>query len=377
MAKESKAKEVEWKPITLDRYREVMAELVHFSFKTVNSNIAAGGVRLGEKDIMRLPYLSVRTLLQGKHQIPLDYQKNTGNIATVVKQIGMARQNQAPVAEGAEILALLDAETGAAACFGMEAVSPRMRQLLLPRQPVPEPGATTDYVAISPVGCGGLNTLVNAVVATHNEQAREAKGKGNLVRLKQANLPFGGANPQNVGSLVRAMQTPLFFAPPQETPEIRKALALHYRGAKPRLSGKLMQAWFDWFKQQKLNHQGQTRTNLNTREKEADFARQVMLHVLQQGQYHLQFLMQWHWALPLQAHEDGTSPSLLGADVDALTRGWIEPEQRYRGWTHDFAEAISRAISDHSFDEKDGYRQKLPIQHGAAAITKALLEVLS
>jgi hypothetical protein len=380
MAKEKKEKEVEWKLIPPERYREVMAELVHFSFKTVNSNIAAGGVRLGQADIMRLPYLSVRALLGGKHPLGLDYQKNTGNIATVAKQIGMAKQNQAPADEGAEILAMLAAATGEAASFGMESVSPRMRQLLLPRQPVPAPGATSDYVAVSPVGCGGLNALVNTAVAAHNEQVKSAKGAVPLVRIKQANLPFGGANPQNVGSLVRAMQTPMFFSPPQENPEIRKALALHHKGAEPRLPVPLMQAWFDWFNLQKLNNQGQTQTNLKTREKEADFARQVMLHILRQGQYHYECLVQWRQVLPVPHVEDdaGNTPvSLLSEDVKPLIRGWIEPAFRDWGWKNDFAAAMSRKVSDYSFDEVDGYSRRLPIQHGAEAISQAMLEVLS
>lgn len=371
MAKESKAKVVEWKPVPPERYREVMTELVHFSWKTVNSNIAAGGVRLDHERIMRLPYLSVRALLSGKHRISLDYQKNTGNIATVVKQIGMARRGEAPAAEGVEILAMLAQKTGSAACFGTESVSPRMRQLLLPRQPVPVPGMETDYVAVSPVGCGGLNALVNAAVEAHNEQAKVDRG---LVRIRQAHLPFGGANPQNVGSLVRDMQTPMFFAPPQENPEIRKVLALYHKGAKPQLPRKLMWEWFNWFSDQKHNNAGQTATDLETREKEADFARRVMQQVLAQGQHYHDLLGRWRDSLPLETEAEDDAPvSLLSAAVDAVTRGWIEPASRQRRWANDFAEKVSQMVSDHTFG-KD--RQHLSIQYGAAAITKAMLEVL-
>lgn len=52
-----------WKAYPPETYRNTIAELVHFSSKTVNSNAALAGVRLASGDALDAPYVSARTLM--------------------------------------------------------------------------------------------------------------------------------------------------------------------------------------------------------------------------------------------------------------------------------------------------------------------------
>lgn len=54
-----------WKAYPPETYRNTIAELVHFSSKTVNSNAALAGVRLASDDALDAPYVSARTLMAG------------------------------------------------------------------------------------------------------------------------------------------------------------------------------------------------------------------------------------------------------------------------------------------------------------------------
>ena len=76
--------------IPIDQYRQTLAESVHFSNKTINSNIEKGGIRLAKSQALDLPYISARTLLADDITIPTDYQANAGKTATIFKAIKSA-----------------------------------------------------------------------------------------------------------------------------------------------------------------------------------------------------------------------------------------------------------------------------------------------
>lgn len=46
--------------IPIDQYRQTLAESVHFSNKTINSNIEKGGIRLAKSQALDLNSISVR-----------------------------------------------------------------------------------------------------------------------------------------------------------------------------------------------------------------------------------------------------------------------------------------------------------------------------
>ena len=57
-----------WKAYPLETYRNTIAELVHFSSKTVNSNAALAGVRLASDDALDAPYVAGRVPFAGLRQ---------------------------------------------------------------------------------------------------------------------------------------------------------------------------------------------------------------------------------------------------------------------------------------------------------------------
>ena len=70
-----------WKAYPPETYRNTIAELVHFSSKTVNSNAALAGVRLASDDALDAPYVSARTLMARGVSLSLDYGKG-GHLQT-------------------------------------------------------------------------------------------------------------------------------------------------------------------------------------------------------------------------------------------------------------------------------------------------------
>ena len=73
-----------WKAYPPETYRNTIAELVHFSSKTVNSNAALAGVRLASDDALDAPYVSARTLMARGVSLSLDYGKGGAAVAGYV-----------------------------------------------------------------------------------------------------------------------------------------------------------------------------------------------------------------------------------------------------------------------------------------------------
>lgn len=238
-----------WKAYPPETYRNTIAELVHFSSKTVNSNAALAGVRLASDDALDAPYVSARTLMARGVSLSLDYGKGGAAVAGICKQVNAVVRGN-PFAEAAsseERLAIEDAMTGAcssAFSVGVEHVDHRLRQILIPKE-----GAEGGYVSMTPMTAGGICELLfekdNGLVPRHNaacEEEGKRTGKpengeevGNAPRMKmrklrQAQFGIGGSNPQNVGGLVRVMQRPLFVDAPRSADGLRAAFSLYYKG---------------------------------------------------------------------------------------------------------------------------------------------------
>ena len=77
-----------------DIYQQALAESVHYSVKTVNSNIEKGGIRLAQSHALNLPYISARTLLADDFLVPTDYQANAGKTATLFKVVKAAQLDE-------------------------------------------------------------------------------------------------------------------------------------------------------------------------------------------------------------------------------------------------------------------------------------------
>lgn len=336
-----------WEALPDEEYRRVAGALVHFSGKSVNSNAAQMGVRLGQEAAWRASYVSVRTLMAHGRTLALDYTANSGKTATAVKHFRLVREGDASVpAEIRQQLAALHAElTQGHYEHGTRTVSVRQRQLLLPRD-------DGSYVAVSPLSAGGVSLALRQQVEAHNEAVkalpRKADGRPPIRRIEQAILGLGGANPQNVGALVRDMQRPLLCRPPTVERGVREAYALHYQGVSLELPRQATEALIDWIARQKGrartgapatddgDQQATVGSSLHAREREERLVEDIAAALLARGRYA-------HGVL--QAHQnDLPGGALLAQNVSELVRGLIDPSQREAGWARRFGLEVARLL---------------------------------
>jgi hypothetical protein len=170
-----------------DIVRWMDENLFHFSCKTVNSNTAAGGVRLGADQALDLPYVSARTLLSEGRSIGLDYLVNAGSDATVFKRVRQSIGEIDPndidgpvfrqaVSEKYQVLSGQHRERG------LDSVSPRLRQLLIPVH------GQARYVALTPLGSAGLCETVKAVSRQRQEERKAEIKVGSPIGFDSASL---------------------------------------------------------------------------------------------------------------------------------------------------------------------------------------------
>jgi len=347
-AEAEKKKEEEWRHYPVEVYQETAKGMVHFSFKTVNSNISGGGVRLGAEDTLDLPYVSVRSFMGRGIQISPDYTKNAGKTANIAKQIRAVLAGEQPkTAENPEIIrdTCLSAFTPRLES-NCEAVSPRMRQLLIPKG--------DSYISFSPVGAVGLNAIVNARVREHNEN----RDKDRHSWIGQAQFGIGGANPQNVGGLVREMQRPLYFEGPTESREIKKVFSIYYKGISLTPPRELALAYRVWREQAKARNEGRMLTDMRTRQREESYVRRITSAVLGRGRGALGVLEANIHSLP------GNGDPLLSEKVDPVIRGVIDPALRDKDWIYRFSWEIANRLAGYKFHDDQG---GLGLDDGAVA----------
>lgn len=352
-----------------DIYQQALAESVHYSLKTVNSNIEKGGIRLAQSHALNLPYISARTLLADDFLVPTDYQANAGKTATLFKVVKAAQLDEELSEADEEFkqnVALLKPHLNKIFeqpfTAGLDIIDIRMRQLLIPKN--------NEYLSISPLSAAGLNLLINTEVDALKEQ-RKAEGKNTkLKNIKTAVFGIGGSNPQNVGSLVRSMQRPLVLDSPTQDPETRLAFQYFYKGFDYQISNayinramyqELTEYAKSLIEQQKLSlkvgfHEHGIHapfSNMQTRAAELTTIQKVVDDVLQQGQDILQILKSVANDLPslkvLERKSRWSHPR-----VSLIAQGLINPElQQFEDWQQFFADDLARRITKHSYWKKE------------------------
>lgn len=352
-----------------DIYQQALAESVHYSLKTVNSNIEKGGIRLAQSHALNLPYISARTLLADDFLVPTDYQANAGKTATLFKVVKAAQLDEELSEADEEFkqnVALLKPHLNKIFeqpfTAGLDIIDIRMRQLLIPKN--------NEYLSISPLSAAGLNLLINTEVDALKEQ-RKAEGKNTkLKNIKTAVFGIGGSNPQNVGSLVRSMQRPLVLDSPTQDPETRLAFQYFYKGFDYQISNayinrtmyqELTEYAKSLIEQQKLSlkvgfHEHGIHapfSNMQTRAAELTTIQKVIDDVLQQGQDILQILKAVANDLPslkvLERKSRWSHPR-----VSLIAQGLINPElQQFEDWQQLFADDLARRITKHSYWKKE------------------------
>ncbi len=350
-------------------FQQALAESIHHSLKTINSNIEKGGIRVAQSQALDLPYISTRTLLSDNLLVPTDYQANAGKTATLFKVVKAAQLNE-DISEMDDdfkqnVSALkphLEKAFEQPYSAGLEIVDIRMRQLLIPKD--------GEYISISPLSAAGVNLLLNIEVDALKEQRKTESKETKLKNIQTAVFGIGGSNPQNVGSLVRSMQRPIVLSSPTLEPKTRLAFQYFYKGFDYQISNAYInQALYQELtiytksviEQQKLslevgfqNHGIQAPfSNMKTRAAELSTLQKVIDDVLQQGQDILSVLKSIDDQLPsLKALERKSFWS--HPRVSLLAQGLINPElQQFQDWQKLFADDLAKTITKHSYWKKE------------------------
>ena len=368
-------------------YQQALAESVHFSTKTINSNIEKGGIRLKNSQKLDLPYISARTLLADDFLIPTDYQANAGKTATYFKVIKAAQLDEDLTKADDEfkqnIAALKPHLKDTFSEFysaGLEHIDVRMRQLLIPKD--------DQYISISPISAAGVNHYLNQEVDALKEQRKNQGKDSKLKNIQTAVFGIGGANPQNVGSLVRSMQRPIVMGSPTLSHKARLAFQYFYKGFDYQISNAFINRELyieltiyaqDLEKQSSLTHHlGFAEqeiyapfSNLKGREKELKTIEKLVSNVLAQGAEILEILKTIEQQLPSQKVLERKS-FWSHPEVKILRQGLINHElQQFDDWKELFAEHLAKKISKHSYWQKE-------LENGRknAAKTKEKIDIL-
>lgn len=395
--------------LKLEEYESSFRGFVHFSFKTVNSNASAGGVRLDAEDALSLPYVSARTLLAEGNSCMTDYTKNAGRVATHFKHAKQARMaasgmvpkkkaDSAKSAEKDDAPDLAPDELQAvgealARCTqgrledGCDAfLDPRLRQLLLP---CTDEAGNVSYRSVSPLTAGGLCQIVRAHVAVSNEAnklGREEWQKEKEKALKKnpkavippfstrsvqsAQLGIGGSNPQNVGGLVREMQHPMYMGAPQAKGGLRQALALHHKGVDLKISPKLVRKYAEFLKTN--TEDGVRQTGMESRAEEQAILAEFVDDVMDQVDDIRRVLDQHLDMLPV----DATGKPMyftpkLHRDVKAA---WVDESLRGRDWASLAAAWLANAIGKFEAQTKNGPKRLLSLDVFGIKSIESLIE---
>jgi hypothetical protein len=283
-----------------------------------------------------LPLVGVRTLLADGVDVPLDYTQNAGKTATIFKQLRWVESAEAPETAPAEqVQAIQRFMAGAKASAyeeGTENLSPRLRQILLPK-------GDGQYVAVTPLGSSGFSAILNQKLAEWAEQKKPPFARGWL--------GLGGSNSQNVGGLVREMRNPLLFRAPPEKPLLRRALIIHYRGISLKPPPRLLKEYCEWASQQLQAHDGKMPSTKEIRQEEQEWIGRIARAVLERGRQAREILEAHHYVLPQAPDVD----SLLSPEIDSLIRGLIEPRWRDADWAYRFGLQLARMIAEQSSEQ--------------------------
>lgn len=339
-------------------YQQALDESVHFSFKTINSNIEKGGLRLQTEQALDLPYVSARTLLADGIYLPTDYQANAGKTASLFKVVKAAALNEKPeeaepqtLAEIEFVKTLLPELKNTALVAGAQHIDVRMRQLLIPTE-------NNQYLSLSPLTAAGLCHVINQQVDSVKVEVDELGKASRLKKLKTAVFGIGGANPQNVGSLVRAMQRPIVVDAPRTEKNRQYALSIFYKGFKYEINPSYLSLKFY---QYLLNIQIQAteravelgqfddqmkapKSNMRHRATEDIYLKEFITEVLQQGAEKFEALSIHRDAIP-DLDEIPRTTFWSHPNVNPVAKGLIDRElQKMDDWKLIFAEDLSKQL---------------------------------
>jgi hypothetical protein len=218
-------KQKDWKALSPQAVRERLATGVHFSSKPVNTNARAAGIRISADARLNQPLIGLVTTALNRRVV--DYQNGAvagsmlSQCASVVEGTVDADYKDVPP----EQLDLVHEHTPVLdqhAEVGTGTIDARLRQVLFPYK-----DSLSGYVALTPLHSSVFSAHLRKTLQAEIDRRAEA---GDPARRMQTLVMVGGSKAQNVGriGLVGAMQRPLVFGAPRESPDLRAAYALFH-----------------------------------------------------------------------------------------------------------------------------------------------------
>lgn len=356
MAESSKQTQA-WKSFTEEQYRQAIAEFVHFSTKTINSNAKATGIRLDASQAKRSRYLCASSVLASGTLLPLDYLTNSGPAATIARQVDWVLSDNLPDKVDPKEVALIR-ECYNAACHApfvahTDKVSPRVRQLFLPCQ-------DHHYMVITPITSSGLTAAVQERTRINQEHWRKAKeqkktepSQANIRRLRTAQMGFGGDNAQNIGRLAskKQLQHPLFFGAPSHHQSVRAQYFAAHQGVRPLLHPSIMAEMRDTLLPLQQHNDGELPTTLKTREKVDQLIDRLVSSLLQRALHTqkqaLEVLAQIHAATELD--EPLSNPWQHLPDYQ---QGLMDVSLRDRAWRQSLTTQLLKLIDHYTYPDE-------------------------
>ncbi|MCL1477493.1 hypothetical protein MIH18_05570 [Marinobacter sp. M3C] len=315
-------------------YKESFSQLLHFSFKSVNSNTGSGGIRLSaDKARDTAPYVSTEGALAQGFSVAVDYASMfPQTIATHLKHARIAQGNDEKqvMSSPERILQTLENETRTSLELNTGAAEPRLRQILLPIDT-----EFRGYLAFTPLVSAGLAKLLRE---TESSMRSGTDSKAQR-RLRRASVQVGGANPQNVGALITEFQRPLMFSAPQEDPDLKRALSLHYRGMTIRLPEEAVSSYIEWRAKQLQRGGGRMSGKSRVRQSETAIVGEIARYVLEQARRCTLLLERHRQTLP--------GESLTDPGLPLFQHGLLDHSRRNSLWRAEFAQALAQRIADY------------------------------
>lgn len=316
--------------------------LCHHSGKPVNTNATPVGVRVGSEQALDLPYIGVRTLMSEGQVVPIDYINNSANSGHL-KRLRMLIGERKPDKESdpdpfdPDILEQYNRIAKTHHEVGTRAVSPRLRQILVPTD---EGG----YVTLTPLSCAGLSQIANEVAdrrQTENATARkEKRSVPHGMDRRVAKFSVGGTNPGNAGGRVTAMRRPYVFdRVPTITAGLRRALSVHHRGFRPAIPREVVRPYAEWLERTRTEG-GERPMTRRLADEEARLVGAILKSIRVQADQASALLQEHAGRLP--------DPPPGGSGTPAsVSDGWLTPGLRDPAWRESMAVWLA--------DRLDGY----------------------
>jgi len=201
-------------------------KLTHFSAKLTHSK-ASGSVFIPTSRISDLPYFFSGSL-QKTAPLPVDLAKNDGDaIAQSVAKL-INGDTTSSVNKSVSTKTLMWHQSRPGHQLNTKSIDARLRQIIVPNE------SDGGYVSLSPLYAGGISRRIN-------ELNVERKLNGERIQI-----PFGGANSQNVSVHGQNLSNVWLFNTPSPDYDIKVAWAIALKGYWVRIDKAIAKDYSDW-----------------------------------------------------------------------------------------------------------------------------------